>query len=157
MIPKTRSKQKTFYSALNPWVLPRKRIVNCPNSCSETLLQRDLDFRGPTRTDAKEREKCCRGKLARSCISARGCTIANGIRFFNSVGGLVVTRCATGFAVHQPVCADADIDDGLAQTAILLALTLRFGLFTLRAAIFRGTGRSAHARNANATGRNDET
>jgi hypothetical protein len=157
MIPRTPSKQKTFYSALNPPVLPRKRIVNCPNSCSETLLHGNFRFRGSPRTDAEEREKCCRRKLARSCTFAHDRMIARCARFENLVRSLVVTRGAAGFAVHQAVRADADIDDRLAQAAILLALTLRFRLFTLRATILRGTGRSAHAVNASATGRSDET
>ena len=66
------------------------------------------------------------------------------------VGGLVVTSGAAGLAVHQAVGADADIDNRLAQTAVLLALTLSFGLFTLRATVFRGTGRGAHGVHASA-------
>ena len=72
-------------------------------------------------------------------------------------GSLVITRRATGFAIHQAVGANADIDDRLAETAILLALAVSFGLLTLRATIFRETGRNAHEVNASATGRRDET
>ena len=63
----------------------------------------------------------------------------------NLIGHFVVAGAAAGFAVHQAVGTDTNIDDRLTETAILLTLTLRFRLFTLRAAILRGTGRSAHA------------
>lgn len=114
----------------------------------------DLDV--SLRTDAEEREKCCRRKLARSSTSAPLNDVkASGLE--NLVRCLVVTRGAARLTVHQAVSADANIDDRLAETAVLLALTLRFRLFTLRAAILRGTCRSAHAVNASATGRSDET
>ena len=58
--------------------------------------------------------------------------------------GLVAAGRAAGFAVQQAVVAKANLDHRLAQTAELFALTRTFGLFTLCAFVFGGTGSSAH-------------
>jgi hypothetical protein len=55
-------------------------------------------------------------------------------RRLNSFRGLVVASGAAGFAVHEAVRANADVDDGLAEAAEFFALAIGFGLFTLRAA-----------------------
>jgi hypothetical protein len=61
-----------------------------------------------------------------------------------SIRGLVVAGAAAGFAVHQAVGADTDIEDSLAQTAVFITLAAALRLFTLRAANFRGIGSGAH-------------
>ena len=60
------------------------------------------------------------------------------------VPGLIVAGGAARFAVHQAVGAKTDVEDRLTQKAELLALAAALGLFTLRAANFRGTGSGAH-------------
>ncbi|SRR5579872_180918 len=60
-------------------------------------------------------------------------------------GGLIVAGLAAGFAIHEPVVANADIDYSLAQAAELLAFTLSLWLFALRAAVFSRAGSGAHA------------
>src|SRR5262249_32940759 len=51
-------------------------------------------------------------------------------------GGFVVACVATGFAVIQPVFAEADIQLRLAKATILLTLTPFFSLFALATAAF---------------------
>jgi hypothetical protein len=63
------------------------------------------------------------------------------------IGHFVVAGAAAGFAVHQAVFAKADINDGLAEDTVFLALTLMLGLLALRAADFAGTGLGAHKAN----------
>jgi hypothetical protein len=61
----------------------------------------------------------------------------------NLIGGLVVAGRAAGLAVHQAIGTKPDVDDRLAQAAVLLALALCFRLFALHAAVFGAFG--AHA------------
>lgn len=60
------------------------------------------------------------------------------------VCGLVFAGLAAGLAVQEAVGAQADVNGGLAQAAVLLALAAVFGLLALRAAVFGGTGSGAH-------------
>src|SRR5581483_7932643 len=67
--PQTAVEQKTFYSALNPRVLPRKRwrtaaIRQAKRYCKKLFCR----IRSP-RTDAKQLQKCCRCPGARSCTT----------------------------------------------------------------------------------------
>jgi len=59
-------------------------------------------------------------------------------------GSFVVASVAAGFAVHQAIGADADVDHRLAEAAILLARAGALGLLALSAAIFGGTGSWGH-------------
>jgi hypothetical protein len=59
----------------------------------------------------------------------------------------VVARGAARLAVHQAISTKPHIDHGLTEAAIFLAHATRFGLFTLGAAKFGGTGCGAHAFN----------
>jgi hypothetical protein len=63
------------------------------------------------------------------------------------IGRLVVAGFAAGIAIHQAIGANADIDYGLAETAVLFALATVFRLFTLRATVFCGAGSGAHGAN----------
>src|SRR5579864_9062511 len=65
----------------------------------------------------------------------------------NLIGHFVVAGAAASFAVHQAVFAKANINDGLAEDAVFLALTLMLGLLALRAADFAGTGSGTHKAN----------
>jgi hypothetical protein len=65
----------------------------------------------------------------------------------NLIGHFVVAGAAAGFAVHQAVFAKTNINDGLAEGAVFLALTLMLGLLALRAADFAGAGSGAHKAN----------
>lgn len=60
---------------------------------------------------------------------------------------LVIASGAAGFAVHQAVGADADVEHCLAKAAILLALAVGFRLLTLRTTVLRGTGSGTHEAN----------
>jgi hypothetical protein len=80
------------------------------------------------------------------------------------VGGLVVAGGAAGLAIHQPVAADADINDGLAKAAVFFARAGIFRLLALCAAKFGRTGagthvatlsRAPHARNMTEVTRQD--
>lgn len=66
--------------------------------------------------------------------------------------GLVVAGCAAGFAVQQAVRAQANVNYGLAETAILFALTAVFWLFALGALAFGRTGSGAHEINVTRRG-----
>jgi hypothetical protein len=61
------------------------------------------------------------------------------------IRGFIVAGFAAGFAVHQSIVADADVHSGLAETAEFLTFARALGLLTLRAAVFSGSGSSAHA------------
>ena len=65
----------------------------------------------------------------------------------NLIGHFVVAGAAAWFAVHEAVLAKANINDGLAEDAVFLALALMLGLLALRAADFAGTGSGAHKGN----------
>jgi len=65
----------------------------------------------------------------------------------NLIGHFVVAGAAARFAVHQAILAKANINDGLAEDAVFLALALMLGLLALRAADFAGTGSGAHKTN----------
>jgi hypothetical protein len=65
---------------------------------------------------------------------------------------LVVAGFPAGFAIHQAIGAYADIDNRLAQTAILFALATILGLFTLRATVFCGAGSGTHGANVSRPG-----
>lgn len=60
------------------------------------------------------------------------------------VGSFVIAGGAAGFAVHQPVFADADVVGCLAEAAELIALATTFGHFTLGAQEFCRTGSGGH-------------
>ena len=60
---------------------------------------------------------------------------------------LVVASFAAGFAIHQAIGANADIEDGLAETAVLFALATIFRLFALRATVLCVAGSGAHGAN----------
>jgi hypothetical protein len=62
------------------------------------------------------------------------------------VGGFVIAGGAAGFAVHQAVLANADFEHGLAEAAVLLALTLAFGHFALCATAFGLAGSGGHSK-----------
>jgi hypothetical protein len=53
-----------------------------------------------------------------------------------SVGSLVVAGAAAGLAVHEAILADADLEYGLAEAAVLVALALVFWHFALGATVF---------------------
>jgi hypothetical protein len=63
------------------------------------------------------------------------------------VCGLVLAGRAAGLAVQESVGTQADVDDGLAEAAVFLALAAAFRLLALRAAVFGGTGSGAHKLN----------
>jgi hypothetical protein len=63
------------------------------------------------------------------------------------VRGFVIAGGAAGLAIHETIGANADIEDCLAQAAILLALAAFFRLLALRAAISGGTTSGAHTAN----------
>ena len=65
----------------------------------------------------------------------------------------VVAGLAAGFAIHQAIGANANIEHGLAETAVLLALATILRLFTLRATVFRGAGSGAHGANVARSGK----
>ena len=69
------------------------------------------------------------------------------LNVFPLVGCLVVAGFTAGFAVHQSIGADANVDHCLAQATELLAFTVGFGLFALRAAIAGRAGSSTHGVN----------
>jgi hypothetical protein len=64
-----------------------------------------------------------------------------------SVRGFVVAGVAAGFAVHEAVSADADVELRLAKTAEPFALALVFSHFALAAAVFGVPGSSGHNNN----------
>jgi len=66
------------------------------------------------------------------------------------VRSFVIAGGAAGFAVHQTVLANANVERGLAEAAIFVALTLGFGHFTLCAAVFSLAGSGGHRRNVSA-------
>ena len=61
-----------------------------------------------------------------------------------AIRGFVVAGGSAGFAVHQSVFADADIELRLAQDAELIALALIFHHFALAAAKFGGSSSGRH-------------
>jgi hypothetical protein len=63
------------------------------------------------------------------------------------VGGFVVAGGAAGFAVHESVFADADVELGLAEDAEFVAVALVFRHFALAAAKFGGGGSVGHGSN----------
>ena len=65
-------------------------------------------------------------------------------------GGFVIAGGAAGFAVQQAVLANPNVERGLAEAAIFVALALGFGHFTLRAAVFSLAGSGRHRRNVSA-------
>ena len=64
-----------------------------------------------------------------------------------SVGSFVVAGEAAGFAVHEAVLAEADLEYGLAETAVLIALALIFRHLALGATVFAGAGSGGHRSN----------
>src|SRR5271169_6208096 len=56
----------------------------------------------------------------------------------------VVARLAAGFAIHETIAANADVDHRLAEAAEFFALARVLGLFALRATVFGGTGSGTH-------------
>jgi hypothetical protein len=63
------------------------------------------------------------------------------------VGSFVIAGVAAGVAVHESVLADSDIEHGLAEAAVLIALALRFRHFTLGATVFGLAGSGGHKNN----------
>jgi len=63
------------------------------------------------------------------------------------VRGFVVAGRAAGFAVHEAVGADADVELRLAEDAELVALALIFRHFALAAAEFGVAGSRGHENN----------
>jgi hypothetical protein len=64
-----------------------------------------------------------------------------------SVGSLVVTGAAARLAVHEAVLAEADLEYGLAEAAVLIALALVFRHLALGATVFAGAGSGGHRSN----------
>jgi hypothetical protein len=64
-----------------------------------------------------------------------------------SVRGLVIASAAAGLAVHEAVLAEADLEYGLAEAAVLIALALVFCHFALGATAFGGTCSGGHRSN----------
>ena len=62
-------------------------------------------------------------------------------------GGFVIAGGAAGFAVHEAVPADADLENGLAEATVFVALALVFRHFALGATVFGGTGSGGHRSN----------
>lgn len=62
-----------------------------------------------------------------------------------SVGGFVIAGATAGFAVHESVGANADIELGLAEAAELITLALSFRHFALRATVFGLAGSGGHS------------
>ena len=60
------------------------------------------------------------------------------------VDGFVVAGCAAGFAIHESIGAQTDVDYRLAQATEFFAFTRTFCLIALRAFVFGGTGPCAH-------------
>ena len=63
------------------------------------------------------------------------------------VGSFVIAGVAAGVAVHESVLADSDIEHGLAEAAVLIALALFFRHFALSAAVFGLAGSGGHSHN----------
>ena len=61
------------------------------------------------------------------------------------IRGFIVAGFAAGFAIHQAVGTNTDVDYGLAEAAELFAFAGAFCTFALHASILRGTGSGAHA------------
>jgi len=72
------------------------------------------------------------------------------------IRGFVIAGGAAGFAVHEAVQTDADVECGLAEATVLIALTLTFGHFALGATGFGLAGSSGHVNNVSAAGRDGE-
>jgi hypothetical protein len=68
------------------------------------------------------------------------------------VGSFVVAGDAAGFAVHEAVLADADFEDGLAETAVLVALALVFRHLALGATGLGVAGSCGHENNVALSG-----
>ena len=60
------------------------------------------------------------------------------------VGGFVVAGGATGFAVHESIFADANVELGLTKDAEFVAVAVIFRHFALAAAEFGGSGSGGH-------------
>jgi hypothetical protein len=69
------------------------------------------------------------------------------------IGSFVVAGFAAGFAVHQAVVTNANVDDRLAQATELFAIAVAFRLLALRAAVFRGAGSGTHEANVARNGK----
>jgi hypothetical protein len=67
--------------------------------------------------------------------------------------GFVVAGDAAGLAVHEAVLADPDLEYGLAEATVLIALALVFRHFALGATIFCGTGPGGHRNNLTLNGK----
>lgn len=63
------------------------------------------------------------------------------------IGGFVVAGVAAGFAVHEAVPANADVELRLTKAAELLALALSFGHFALAATVLGVAGSCGHSSN----------
>jgi hypothetical protein len=61
--------------------------------------------------------------------------------------GLVIAGLAAGFAVHEAVSAEADVDLRLTEAAELLALALSLGHIALAATVFGVAGSGRHRNN----------
>ena len=66
------------------------------------------------------------------------------------IASLVVAGFAAGVAVHQAIRANANVDHGLAETAVFFALATVFRLLTLGATVSCGAGSGTHGANVSA-------
>ncbi|MGA8216253.1 MAG: alpha/beta hydrolase [Candidatus Sulfotelmatobacter sp.] len=80
----------------------------------------------------------CFRRFPRECWSVGGPGLAR---------GFIVAGDAAGLAVHEAVRAEANIEHGLAEATILVALALVFRLLALGATVFGGAGSSGHRGN----------
>ena len=92
------------------------------------------------------------GRLGIGNVSQRSTPLQGG----NLVGGLVIAGGAAGFAVHESVFADADVELRLTEDAELIAIALVFRHFALAAAKFSVAGSGGHCINVIARRRNGE-
>jgi hypothetical protein len=121
-----RLKAKTFYSASKRPLLPRNRVT----------LHLSIGERLEGRFQS--------GKISSSANRPSGYTLKFSTTKTSSIGCFVVARFAAGFAIHEAVGADADVDHRLAQTAIFFALAAVFWFFALCATILCGAGSDGH-------------
>jgi hypothetical protein len=81
-----------------------------------------------------------------STLSLVSASLGQTFKIQQLIGGFVVACGAAGFAVHQAVRTNADIEYGLTEAAVLVALALTFGHFALRATGFGLAGSGGHNR-----------
>src|SRR5215472_8365779 len=82
-----------------------------------------------------------------ACGTENNADARTGRRYYQLVSGFVIACRPAWFAIHQSVGTQADINDRLAQTAILFTEAAGFGLLALHATGFGRTGSGTHASN----------